>query len=340
MVEMDTKIGKFDTLVLKSLLLALLLILSSFTFLQAKADDTTQTIPQWIKSFAKWWAEDKIPDNDFMNGTLWLVEHNTLPESDTLGEPKNQLDMIEAKKIALDWSQNKTSDSQFLYALEFLEKTRGKLIGPSSNDLTLANQDQVSVWSETKKTVVIIPVFTEAAYWEPGFYTYYRKQCDTGCLTVVVDPTRPLYYTSSFAGDAILERLGYSTLTDIDVDQNPAILQKYDKVIVLHSEYVTQKEFDAITSHPHVIYLYPNSLYAKVDVNYQDGTITLIRGHEYPQSNISNGFGWKYDHSREEYDTVCKNWTFHDVGNGIMLNCYPEYFLPHSIPLLRLIKDY
>lgn len=337
---MDTKIGKFDTLVLKSLLLMSLLILSSFTFMQAKADDTTPAIPQWIKSFAKWWAEDKIPDNDFMNGTLWLVENSALPESDTLGEPKNQLDMAEAKKIALDWSENKTSDSQFFYALEFLEKTRGKLIGPSSNDLTLANQDQVSVWSETKKTVVIIPVFTEAAYWEPGFYTYYRKQCDSSCLTVTVDPARPLYYTSSFGGDAILERLGYSTLTDIDVDKNPAILQKYDKVIVLHSEYVTQKEFDAITSHPHVIYLYPNSLYAKVDVNYQESTITLIRGHEYPQSNISNGFGWKYDHSREEYDTVCKDWTFHDVGNGIMLNCYPEYFLPHSIPLLRLIKDY
>jgi hypothetical protein len=327
--------------ILKPMLLMSILVISSFTVMQAKADDgSTTTIPQWIKGFAQWWAEGKIPDNDFMNGTLWLVEQGTMPESDTLGEPKNQMDMAEAKKIALEWSENKTSDSQFLYALEFLEKTRGKLLGPSSDDLNLANQEQVSVWSEAKKPVVIIPVFTEAAYWEPGFYTYYRGQCNTGCLTVMTDPTRPLEYTSSYVGNAILERLGYSTVTDIDVDKNPAILQKYDKVIVLHNEYVTQREFDAITSHPHVIYLYPNSLYAKVNVNYKNGTITLIRGHSYPQSNIANGFGWKYDHSREEYDTVCKNWTFHDVGNGIMLNCYPEYFLPHSIPLLRLIKDY
>jgi hypothetical protein len=308
--------------------------------MQAEAETSTSPIPEWIKMFAKWWGEGKIPDNDFMNGTLWLVENNVLPESDVLGEPKNQLDISQAKKIAVEWGENKTSDSQFLYALEFLAKTRGKLIGPTSNDITLANQDQVSVWTEAKKPVVILPVFTEAAYWEPGFYTYYRGQCSSSCLTVTVDPARPLYYTSSYNGDSLLERLGYSTLTDIDVDKDPSILKKYDKVIVLHSEYVTQKEFDAITSHPHVIYLYPNSLYALVNVNYENNTITLVRGHEYPKSNISNGFGWKYDHSHSEYDTVCNSWSFYEVGNGIMLNCYPEYFLPHSIPLLRVIKNY
>lgn len=317
-----------------------LLVFSSFTIMQANADESTNAIPAWIKTITKWWVEGKILDNDFMNATLWLTENNTLPESDTLGEPKDQLNLDEAKKIALEWSKNKTSDNQFLYALEYVAKTRGNLIGPSSNDVTLANQDQVSVWAEPRRTVVIIPVFTEAAYWEPGFYTYYRNECNASCITVTVDPERSLYYTSSHRGAALLERLGYATITDIDVDKDPSVLQKYDKVIVLHNEYVTQKEFDAITSHPHVIYLYPNSLYAKVIVNYQKNTITLIRGHGYPDLHISNGFGWKYDHSRLEYDTVCKNWDFYQVGNGIMLNCYPEYFLSHSMPLLTMIKDY
>lgn len=326
--------------VLKSVTLILLLVVSSFTVIQVSADDDGGSIPSWTKTFARWWAEGKIPDNDFLNGTIWMIENNDMPESDTLGEPKNQLDINTAKNIALEWSENKTSDSQFLYALEYLAKTRGRLLGPTSNDLTLANEDQVSVWGQPAKTVVILPVFTEAAYWEPGFYTYYRGQCNFSCLTTTVEPTRSLFYTSSYEGASLLERLGYDTVTDIDVDQDPSILQKYDKVIVLHNEYVTQKEFDAITSHPHVIYLYPNSLYALVTVNYADGTITLVRGHNYPQSNISNGFGWKYDHSRMEYDTVCKNWTFLEVGDGIMLNCYPEYFLPHSIPLLRIIKNY
>ncbi|MDE1830661.1 MAG: hypothetical protein KGI25_10105, partial [Thaumarchaeota archaeon] len=326
--------------ILKPIFLILLLVMSSLTVIQVRADSDRGQIPSWTKMYAKWWAEDKIPDNDFLNGTIWMIENNDMPESDVLGEPKNQLDLDTAKKIALEWSQNKTSDSQFLYALEYLAKTRGRLLGPTSNDITLANQDEVSVWNQTGKAVVILPVFTEAAYWEPGFYTYYRDQCNLTCLTIAVDPSRPLYYTSSYAGAYWLERLGYSAITDIDVDKDPSILKKYDKIIVLHNEYVTQKEFDAITTYSHVIYLYPNSLYALVNFNYKAGTITLVRGHNYPQSSIANGFGWKYDHSRMEYDTVCKSWTFMDVSNGIMLNCYPEYFLSHSIPLLRIIKDY
>lgn len=253
--------------VVKPAFLIALLVMSSLTVIQVKADDDGGQIPPWTKIYAKWWAEDKIPDNDFLNGTIWMIENNDMPESDVLGEPKNQLNLDAAKKIALEWSQNKTSDSQFLYALEYLAKTRGRLLGPTSNDVTLANQDEVSVWNETEKSVVILPVFTEAAYWEPGFYTYYRGQCSSSCLTTAVDPSRSLYYTSSYVGAYWLERLGYTTVTDIDVDKNPSILQKYDKVIVLHNEYVTQKEFNAITSHPHVIYLYPNSLYALVNVN-------------------------------------------------------------------------
>ena len=39
---------------------------------------------------------------------------------------------------------------------------------------------------------------------------------------------------------------------------------------MLHNEYVTRPMFDAITSHPNVIYLYPNALYAEIEVNYID----------------------------------------------------------------------
>ncbi|MDE1832323.1 MAG: hypothetical protein KGI02_08155, partial [Thaumarchaeota archaeon] len=99
-------------------------------------------------------------------------------------------------------------------------------------------------------------------------------------------------------------------------------------------------EFDAITSHPHVIYLYPNSLYAKIIVNYDQNTITLLRGHGYPEQNISNGFGWKFDNSQFEYDTSCGNWKFNEIKNGIMLDCYPENHLAYNIPLLKAIKDY
>jgi hypothetical protein len=36
---------------------------------------------------------------------------------------------------------------------------------------------------------------------------------------------------------------------------------------------------------------YPNSLYAKVSIDYWNNTVTLVRGHGYPYSSIGNGFG-------------------------------------------------
>lgn len=136
----------------------------------------------------------------------------------------------------------------------------------------------------------------------------------------------------------VLKLLGYSFVTDIDVDKNPSILSKYNKVIILHNEYVTKKEFDAITSHPNVIYLYPNALYAEIKSDYAKNTITLVRGHSYPEKRISNGFDWKFDNSNLEYDTDCKNMQFYKINNGWMLNCYPENIIHKSMKFLEIIK--
>ncbi|MDE1728966.1 MAG: hypothetical protein KGH81_07315, partial [Thaumarchaeota archaeon] len=78
------------------------------------------------------------------------------------------------------------------------------------------------------------------------------------------------------------------------------------------------------TRHPNVIYLYPNALYAQVSVNYDKNTITLARGHGYPQKDIRNGFGWAFDNSKYEYNTACENWQFYKIKNGYMLDCYPQ----------------
>jgi len=187
-----------------------------------------------------------------------------------------------------------------------------------------------------KNTVVIFPTFTDSAYKEPGFYTYYRGECDEKCLTIKIQ--------NSFLPQAnpnavqVLKLLGYSFVTDVDVDKNPKILGKYNKVIVLHNEYVTKKEFDAITSHPNVVYLYPNALYAEIKADYTKNTITLVRGHGYPTKEISNGFDWKFDNSPLEYDTDCKKMQFYRINNGWMLNCYPENIIHKSIRFLEAVK--
>ncbi|GEM_PF-5813502 len=191
------------------------------------------------------------------------------------------------------------------------------------------------------KTVVVLPIFTQAAYSPHGFYWFYSKKCDAMCLTVPIPRNFTASYVTGGGLDDILLDQGFSTVTDLQVDKNPSLLEKFDKVILLHNEYVTRTEFDAIVRHPHVIYMYPNALYAEVKVNYDKNTITLVRGHGYPEKSIRNGFGWAYDNSKYEYNTSCENWQFDKIKNGYQLDCYPQLaILDNPLMIDKMIYFY
>ena len=201
-----------------------------------------------------------------------------------------------------------------------------------------------------KKSAVVFPIFTAAAYSEPGFYTFYRGECDQefhgvlfredDCLTVNVNEQYVPNFMSSGEGLQILNLLEYDIITDISIHQNPEILFSYEKIILLHNEYVTSVEFNAITSHPNVIYLYPNALYAEVNFDEELWKISLVRGHNYPEITIRNGFDWKFDNSQDEYDVTCEDMEFSKIDNGWMLNCYPENVLHKNKELLKQIKEF
>lgn len=189
-----------------------------------------------------------------------------------------------------------------------------------------------------ENAVVVYPIFTQSAYSENGFYDYYHKSCDEKCLDVPIRSIGDGNFNSSDISYQVLKILGYPMITDVDVDRNPAILDSYDKVIILHNEYVTKKEFDAITGHPNVLYLYPNALYAEVHYDQNSNKIKLIRGHNYPEPSITNGFEWALDNSAQEYDTECFDWQMKEVKNGLMLNCYPEQIIFKDAFILMAIK--
>ena len=200
---------------------------------------------------------------------------------------------------------------------------------------------EIGVKKESQNTIVVVPMFTMTAYGEPGFYTYYKDECGTVCIQNI-----PIRYDLSPAGETsvnsirALDLLGYEFITDIEIDKHPEILEKFDKVILLHNEYVTRTEFDAITQHPKVLYLYPNALYAEIKVDYEKSTMTLLRGHGYPEQKIRNGFDWKFDNSILEYDDCQENWEFNEIDNGKMLSCYPENIIYKDSTLLKMIKDF
>ena len=196
---------------------------------------------------------------------------------------------------------------------------------------------EIGVYNEKNKSLFIIPLFTASAYSKNGFYDFYNGICDT-CITTKITTIDELTEQSSANAVKVLKLLGYDSITDIELDKNPNILSKYDKVIVLHNEYVTKNMFDAITSHPNVIYLYPNALYAEISTNYQDDTISLIKGHGYAGSD--NGFDWEFENTNPyEYDKKCNNWEFYNITNGKMLNCYPEQKIWKDEKFLKTLKE-
>ena len=198
-------------------------------------------------------------------------------------------------------------------------------------------------------TVVIFPVFTAAAYqksdfdtWS-GFYAYFAGYCDESCITDLSFETFTFDFGGSGGTAQMLYHAGYDFLTDIEVDRNPELLENYDTVILLHNEYVTKKEFNAISNHPNLIFLHPNALYAEIDVNYDDNTMTLIRGHDYPPEDpVGNGFDYAIEQEFHayEYDDKCLEWEFIKIENGFHLNCYPDGVIdPRILDILLKLKE-
>ena len=206
--------------------------------------------------------------------------------------------------------------------------------------LTKSAQKFINILKPDDDHVVIYPLFTASAYAEPGFYTYFRGDCDESCISDLSFNYAGGGYHSSINTAQILRAVGYNLITDIDVDKNPEILKNYEKIILLHNEYVTKKMFDAIVDHPNVIFLFPNALYAEIDVNYNDNTMSLIRGHDYPPG-ITNGFNYEIEEQfhEYEYDDTCLEWEFIKIKNGYHLNCYPDDVIPRNFDILLKLKE-
>lgn len=183
--------------------------------------------------------------------------------------------------------------------------------------------------------LLIYPKMTEIAYAKDSFYDYYTGRCDESCLTKSLDTRSPVRYVLGKNGFDILAH-NYNSVDDLHLDS--VNLKNYHTIILFHNEYVSQSVFDKITKFPNVVYLYPNALYALVNVDH--GTMNLVKGHGYPTNDILNGFEWKDDNSRQEIDCKIGEWKFNKVSNGIMLDCYPEQIMRNDTSLNNYIHEY
>lgn len=188
-------------------------------------------------------------------------------------------------------------------------------------------------------TLVLIPIMTANAYKFGGYYDYYSGKCDESCLTVYVDQSLPLSEPSSKTTTKVLKNLGYNYMSDFQAYQqlkhNPSFLNNYDKLIILHMEYIPVELFNAVNNHKKVIYLNPNAMYAEIKINKFE--MTLVAGHDY--NGKYNAFDWEYENTPLEYDKECKTWKFEPIRNGYQLNCNPELIIHKNFEMLKVLKN-
>ncbi|MCH7560794.1 MAG: hypothetical protein IIC67_05405 [Thaumarchaeota archaeon] len=80
------------------------------------------SIPDWIRTNAKWWSEEKISDNDFAKGIEFLIKENVIRIKDLPEQVQTTGNKIPdwIRNNANWWSQGLISDEDFVKGIEFL----------------------------------------------------------------------------------------------------------------------------------------------------------------------------------------------------------------------------
>lgn len=82
----------------------------------------TQTIPYWIKNTAKWWCDNSISGNEFLNGIEYLVHQNVIKISEKPdGESSKEIPEW-IKTNSCSWPNDSISDDEFLSGIAYLIK--------------------------------------------------------------------------------------------------------------------------------------------------------------------------------------------------------------------------
>jgi hypothetical protein len=170
--------------------------------------------------------------------------------------------------------------------------------------IALANQN-VHNNCPNCSTAIVKPVFTHSAYQKGAFYTFYdrHKNDVTTQYDLTMLTTQVLNGWGQSRGALVhfyplIKNNTINVITDIDVHNND--ITQYDKLILLHSEYVTQQYYDNLRNFVEkggtLILFDANSLYAEVLYDDVANTITLRLGHS-----------WSFDGTRAE-KSVGERW--------------------------------
>ena len=86
-------------------------------------DENSLEIPKWVKTNAKWWSTNQIPDSDFVKGLEYLIKIDviTIPLNTNPKQAESETHIPGwLRKNAGWWSQGLLSDEEFAQSIQYL----------------------------------------------------------------------------------------------------------------------------------------------------------------------------------------------------------------------------
>jgi uncharacterized protein YjbI with pentapeptide repeats len=93
-----------------------------------------ESIPEWIKNTAGWWATDAISESEFVNAMEFLIENNIIQVTSTSSTTSSESIPEWIKNTAGWWATDAISESEFVNAMEFLVNVGIISIQSTNND--------------------------------------------------------------------------------------------------------------------------------------------------------------------------------------------------------------
>ena len=106
-----------------------------------------QKIPDWIKNNARWWTNNSIDDQTFMNGIQFLIKENIIHVEHNVEKSEGQqLTIPNWIKITVGfWANEQTGDTEFIQALQWLI-TNNILHVPQKQELASPSKIEMAGW--------------------------------------------------------------------------------------------------------------------------------------------------------------------------------------------------
>ncbi|GEM_PF-5361667 len=177
--------------------------------------------------------------------------------------------------------------------------------------IALANQN-VQNNCPSCSTAIVKPVFTHSAYQKGAFYTFYdRHKNDTATQYDLNMLTTKMVYGWGHSKGALvyfypsIKNNTINVITDVEVHNND--ITQYNKLILLHNEYVTQPYYDNLRNFVErggTLILFDGSpLYAEVSYDNVANTITLLLGHYWSFDGIQaeKSVGERWEQENQEF---------------------------------------